>query len=123
MPGPSLLLVEDEKALLSILTRYLERSGYRVDACETGQEALESVAAAPDDYDAIILDWNLPDLPGAEVLRRLLEASPRARILISSGQPVAAESVAPRYRSRVDALLKPFLPKMLEDTLRDLLAR
>jgi DNA-binding response OmpR family regulator len=123
MPGPSLLLVEDEKALLSILTRYLERGGYCIASCERGQEALDRVAAAPDAYDAIILDLNLPDLPGEEVLRRLLETSSRARILVSSGQPFSVESVPPRHRHRVDALLKPFLPKMLEDTLRDLVAR
>jgi two-component system KDP operon response regulator KdpE len=123
MPGPSLLVVDDEKALLAILGRFLERAGYRVECCETGAAALARFAAAPRGFDVVILDLKLPDLPGEEVLRRLLELSPVVRVLVSSGTPFAIESVEPRHRQRVDSLLKPFLPKMLEAALRRLLAK
>lgn len=66
---PSVLIVEDEAALCTLLRYNLEREGYNVYEARNGEDAL-SVAAevAPD---LIILDWMLPELSGIEICRRL----------------------------------------------------
>ena len=66
---PSVLVVEDESALCTLLRYNLEREGYRVFEARNGDEAL--VLAAETSPDLIVLDWMLPELSGIEVCRRL----------------------------------------------------
>ncbi len=66
---PSVLIVEDETALITLLRYNLEREGYRVFEARDGEEAL--IVADEAKPDVIILDWMLPHLSGIEVCRRL----------------------------------------------------
>lgn len=63
------LVVDDEKALASVVGSYLERAGYQVSLAHTGPSALE--AARAEDPDVIILDLGLPGLDGIEVCRQV----------------------------------------------------
>lgn len=116
----AILLVDDERPLLALLQRFLERSGYRVDACETGADALEKCRVRPCPYTVAVLDLKLPDMPGLELLPRLLEAAPQLRVIVSSGTPFSASSLPAALRPRVRSLLKPFLPKELLETIAEL---
>src|SRR5512146_2072415 len=72
-PMASVLIVEDEEPLRHNLTLYLARRGHTVaeaDSVETAIEALEAFAAP---FDVILLDINLPDGTGWDVLRYLRE--------------------------------------------------
>ncbi len=74
---PSVLVVEDEEALCTLLRYNLEREGYSVHEARNGGEALSAaVEILPD---LIILDWMLPELSGIEICRRL-----RARGILRS---------------------------------------
>jgi two-component system phosphate regulon response regulator PhoB len=66
---PTVLIVEDEAALTTLLRYNLEREGYRVFEARDGEEAL--LLAEEVNPDLIILDWMLPQLSGIEVCRRL----------------------------------------------------
>lgn len=66
---PSVLVVEDEAALATLLRYNLEREGYRVFEAGDGEEAL--LVADETQPDLVILDWMLPQLSGIEVCRRL----------------------------------------------------
>jgi CheY-like chemotaxis protein len=68
---PRILIVDDEPLNVEILLEYLEDSGYELDTAGDGQEAWEKLEAAPDGYDAIILDRMMPRLSGLEVLSRV----------------------------------------------------
>ena len=77
------LVAEDDRALLELLTEYLELQGLEVTAVESGDAALRALSDAPPP-DLVFLDIRLPGMPGDEVLRQM-RANPRlARI------PVAA---------------------------------
>jgi two-component system, OmpR family, KDP operon response regulator KdpE len=65
----SILLVDDEVALLKTLSLNLKARGYDVLTAETGEDALQAVRR--DSPDVVILDLGLPDLSGVEVLREL----------------------------------------------------
>jgi two-component system phosphate regulon response regulator PhoB len=66
---PSVLIAEDEGALVTLLRYNLEREGYRVLEAKDGEEAL--LVASEEKPDLILLDWMLPQLSGIEVCRRL----------------------------------------------------
>lgn len=69
-PGPAtVLVVDDEPAILVALGAALRARGYRAVTSERGQDALDVVSASPPD--AVVLDLGLPDIAGLEVLRRL----------------------------------------------------
>lgn len=118
----SILLVDDERPLLTLLTKFLERRGYAVTGCETGQAALDLCAEAPSRFDLIVLDLKLPDLPGDQVLARLLEISETAKILVSSGSVWTDAQVPEERRARTASILKPFLPAELIAAMEALLA-
>jgi two-component system phosphate regulon response regulator PhoB len=66
---PSVLVVEDEEALCTLIRYNLEREGYNVHEARNGDEALSVTAEISPDL--IILDWMLPGLSGIEICRRL----------------------------------------------------
>ena len=71
---PSILVAEDEGALVTLLRYNLEREGYRVLEAGDGEEAL--LVAAEEKPDLVLLDWMLPQLSGIEVCRRLRADTP-----------------------------------------------
>lgn len=117
MANLSLLLVDDEKPLLALLKRYLERLGHTVATAETGQAALEKCRQTPFPFHVVVLDLKLPDMSGHDMLPLLLELSPDLRIVVSSGTAFHHDSVPEPHRSRVSSLLKPYMPKELLDAL------
>jgi DNA-binding response OmpR family regulator len=67
MPGARILLVEDDEVLCELILRNLEIRGHDVRIAEDAQAALAHLRTAP--FDLVILDINLPDQTGWEVLR------------------------------------------------------
>ena len=67
MPGARILVVEDDEILCELILRNLEVRGHEVRVAEDGQTALAYLRTTP--FDLIILDINLPDETGWEVLR------------------------------------------------------
>lgn len=111
------LIVEDERQLRRILALHLARRGYSVAEADTVAEADEVLAEWSNEFDVILLDVNLPDRTGWDVLRKL--ASSR-RVSGESGQRVGntpkviiISAVRPA-QSRIDelhpdaVLIKPF---------------
>jgi len=119
MTAISLLLVDDELPLLGLLKKYLEREGFYVETAETGARALQAAAAAR--FSLIVLDLNLPDMSGEEVMHELLRNDPGCRVLISSGMPYSTEGLPDEIRGRVGSLMKPYMPKHLMEAIRAML--
>jgi PAS domain S-box-containing protein len=80
-----ILLVDDEALIREIGQALLEEHGYRVFLAEDGQQALEVYAREHDHISLVILDIVMPVMDGKETLRRLIEAYPDVKVLISSG--------------------------------------
>ena len=115
MQAACLLLVDDETALADLLKKYLERLGYQVDACVHPEAALALLNAHRERYQLLITDLTLPGMNGEELVERARERVPHLRAIISSGYPYQ-----PR-RAGVEFLQKPFLPKMLAETVERML--
>src|ERR1700735_556204 len=65
----SVLVVDDEPTIAEVVSRYLERAGYRTRVASDGAQALELVAHSRPDL--VVLDLMLPGIDGLEVMRRL----------------------------------------------------
>jgi CheY-like chemotaxis protein len=111
MTGKSLLLVDDEPALLELLKKFLERHGHSVRACDSPSAALQLVEASPSAFDLVVSDLTLPEMTGEEMIERMRASNPQLRAVIASGYPYQ-----PRLPG-VEFLQKPFLPKMLLDVM------
>jgi two-component system KDP operon response regulator KdpE len=101
----TVLVVDDEESMAWAVTYWLRTAGHTPIVAATGAAALQAAGAHPD---LILLDLGLPDLPGAEVLRRLKAQPETARIpvVIVSGQPDAAALVADSGARAVAAILR-----------------
>ena len=100
------LLVEDDPAMAKSLELMLKTASMVVDTTDLGEDGLEIGKLY--DYDIIILDLNLPDMDGLEVLRRLRDARVETPVLILSGQTEAETKVKGLGTGADDYLTKPF---------------
>jgi DNA-binding response OmpR family regulator len=101
------LIVEDEAPLRHIVARNLERRGCRVVEAESVDEAEQALRATGRQWDLILLDVNLPDASGWDVLRQLREhATLTPKVIVMSALRPAQSRIE---AFRPDAvLLKPF---------------
>lgn len=121
LPG-SILIVDDEPALLKMLSVYLGRLGYDVRTAATTDLAWRTAEAAPEKFAAAVLDASMAGMSMQELATRLLQANRAICVVAASGYPVdmtSLEAVAP---GRVAFLHKPFTPEMLAAALRRMLA-
>jgi PAS domain S-box-containing protein len=117
------LVMDDDPAVLDLLTRMLDRLGYEADFVRDGEEAVRAHARARREerpYDVTILDLTVPGAPGGkDAVKRILAADPKAKVVVTSGytdDPVMADYV--RYGFKA-ALPKPFTRNDLSTVLRD----
>jgi DNA-binding NarL/FixJ family response regulator len=91
---PTCLLADDHPALRAAVAEFLVASGYRViGPVADGRSAVEAAGEQPD---AAVLDYRMPRLAGAELVRELLAASPGTRIVIytaDGGEELAAAAL------------------------------
>jgi len=116
------LLVEDDPFIRSMLTRFLQREGYRLTAAMDGPSALEAWAAAQGQFDLLITDMVMPNgLSGAQLVERLRGQNPRLRaILISGYSPELLDADGEQLKS-IRMLMKPFTHEKITETIREVL--
>ena len=100
------LVVEDHARLADSVARVLRREGMAVDVAYDGAAALDRTAEA--DYDVVVLDRDLPGVPGDEVCRRLMREPARTRVLMLTAAGTIADRVQGLTIGADDYLPKPF---------------
>jgi two-component system phosphate regulon response regulator PhoB len=119
----TILVVEDEAPLLTLLRYNLEKQGFRVEEAADGQEALLRVAEARPDL--ILLDWMLPSLSGIEVCRQL-RRRPATRdlpIIMITARTDDQDAVRALDIGADDYIVKPFAVDAVLARIRALLRR
>lgn len=120
---PTVLIVEDEAPLLTLMRYNLEKQGFRVDEAADGQEALLRVAEARPDV--MLLDWMLPSLSGIEVCRQLRRRAETRDlpIIMVTARTEDQDAVRALDIGADDYIAKPFAMEHVIARIRALLRR
>ena len=120
---PTILVVEDEAPLLTLLRYNLEKQGYRVEEAADGQEALLRVSEQRPDL--VLLDWMLPALSGIEVCRQLRRrgGTRDLPIIMVTARTEDQDAVRALDTGADDYIAKPFAMDSLLARIRALLRR
>ena len=115
--NPNLLLVDDDKSLLRLLTIRLEGEGYEVTAVEDGQSALRKLQN--DNYDVVLSDLRMPGLDGLSLFEEIMGIRKDIPVILMTAHGTIADAVAATQRGVFG-----FLPKPVDhDELRALLQK
>jgi DNA-binding response OmpR family regulator len=121
MPDPStILLVDDEDSIQTLLTYPLERDGYRVVQARDGEEALRRFGE--EEIDLVVLDIMLPHVDGLEVCRRLRSES-TVPIIMLTARDDELDKVLGLELGADDYITKPFSIREFRSRIRALLRR
>ncbi len=101
----SILFVDDEKVILSIVKQYLSGHGYRVTVSDNGAKALELISEKV--FDIIFTDLKMPDVGGLDLLRSVKETSPETEVIILTGYGTVDSAVEALKLGSYDYLQKP----------------
>jgi len=121
MNRKTVLIADDDEDVRHVVRMQLEQFPYRLLEARTGEEVLQIARA--DKPDAILLDWILPGIKGAELLRAL-RANPvlqDIRVIVMTGEEQAVRD-AHQFGAH-ESILKPFTPRHLADKLENVLLR
>lgn len=117
----TILVVDDNHAILDVATRLLSRFGYAVLGADHGQEALDILQEHSHAIDLVITDIVMPGMDGKELIARLRAQGITVPVLVLSSQVGAGDLLMGRLPPDVALLSKPFVPGELLGEVRKLL--
>ena len=100
-----ILIIDDDKYILCIFSRILQKQGYDVDTAETGQEALEKIGNQK--YDLALIDVKLPDTEGPNLLARINNIYPEMMKIVITGFPSLEDATKVMDQGATAYLVKP----------------
>jgi DNA-binding NtrC family response regulator len=116
----SVLIIEDEAALATALSRVCQRLGWHAELRASGNAGLRALASG--NFDLAILDIGLPDLSGLEVLEKARARAPQLPVVIITAHGKLENAVAARKLGAAAYLVKPLDLREIERTLTQILA-
>jgi CheY-like chemotaxis protein len=119
--GETVLIVDDEPALVSLSEEMLAELGYEPVGFESSVAALRAFKADPERFDVVLTDEVMPELPGTELAHELDRARPGVRILLMSGHGGAYLAERAGAAGVSDVLRKPLQKKDLAESLAKVL--
>jgi len=117
----TILVVDDEVDIVSMLTHILSNAGYTVLGTHVSTDGLTLYEENIDDIDLVILDIIMPNLRGDELLRRILSLNPEARVILSSGYSEKESYEHLLQIGKIEFIGKPFSIEILLGMVRSLL--
>ncbi len=109
-----ILVIEDDREMIDLLTMHLNAEGYQVDAAADGVAGLR--AFQDGHYGLVLLDWMLPTMSGIDVLREIRASDTRTPVIMLTARGEEADKVLGLELGCDDYLTKPF-------SMRELTAR
>ncbi|HEX5107849.1 MAG TPA: sigma-54 dependent transcriptional regulator [Vicinamibacterales bacterium] len=103
---PHLLVVDDDRAILTLVGTIAQTEGFEVSTTLDGVEALQLLRRRP--ADLVLLDLRMPGVTGLEILRSIRDITPRTRVALMSGYATIDNAVEAVKLGAIDFLTKPF---------------
>jgi PAS domain S-box-containing protein len=119
--GASILVVDDEPAILQFLTRVLTEEGHQVETVDNAAEALERLGSKR--YRLILLDIKLPEVSGIELYKRIqqMAKSLAKRVVFITGDIIGEDTKNFLTRTKALCITKPFDTEQLKKDINDIL--
>lgn len=117
MDRTRILIIDDEENIRETMRYALETTGCEVVSAADGPEGLERFRTG-EGWDLVLLDQRMPGLEGLEVLRRIRERDPEARIVMVTAYGTIELAVDALKAGAVDFLRKPFTPSVLRGAVQ-----
>lgn len=124
MPNPNppkLLIVDDDSAFSAGLAELLTEWGYASTTARSAAKALDALRGEP--HQAVVMDLNLPDRPGLDLLQTVQQEHPTLPVVVITGFGRLDAAVQAMRLGAVDFLTKPIMPNDLEAALKRALQR
>lgn len=118
---PNILVVDDEKSIVTLLTVNIEKAGYTTDTAYDGVEAIKKAQAHM--YDLIVLDIMLPKMDGMEVCTYLRKNHIETPILMLTARNEEGDKIQGLELGADDYITKPFSPKEIVARIKAILRR
>jgi CheY-like chemotaxis protein len=115
------LIVDDEKDFLDIMAERMGGRGMDVSTATSAQDALEKVQT--ESYDAVIMDFLMPEMDGFKALKLLKEARPDLAIILLTANVREEERIAAKKLGAMEVLEKPADLNMLTQKIEEARAR
>jgi len=106
-----ILIVDDDRTILTSFSEILQSKGYSIDTAESGTEAISKTEK--DYFNLVLLDIKLPDMEGIDLLNSIRETNPRMMKIVVSGYASLENAVAALNRGADAYLIKPVDPEEL----------
>ncbi|MBN1245804.1 response regulator [Candidatus Bathyarchaeota archaeon] len=116
----SILIIDDDAGVRDMLSSILEDEGYSVETVDNGQQAIKTCEKLP--FDVALVDINLPDIKGTELLHKLKQIQPKMVKIIVTGHPSIENAVKALNEKSDGFISKPFDPQELLEMIRKLIA-
>src|SRR5438105_3548010 len=113
-----ILVMDDDRAVLTFMKDYLSIE-HSVELVATGHDAWKKLSS--EDYDLLVLDWDMPDINGVDILRKFRQAGGTTPILMLTGRQSVDDKETGLEDGADDYLTKPFHMKKLRALLKALL--
>jgi len=117
----TILVIDDEEAVMNVSRVMLERMGYRVLEARTGQEAIDVVKTFDGNIDLAMLDILLPGMGGEIIYPLLMKARPDLKVIIFSGYSIDGPAQEILNAGAEDFIQKPFMMADLSEKLKKIL--
>lgn len=117
MKDIKILIAEDEKNFGTVLKKELDRKGYKVELVENGLEAFN--LASKEQFDVVLLDLQMPQMDGVEVLKRIKEENLSPEIIIMTGHATVNTAIEAMKLSAYDYITKPFKIEKLDILIKN----
>jgi len=115
----SILVVDDDALVRKTLCSILSTEGYVVETAENGKHALKAIEKGR--FDVALIDIQLPDIKGVDILFKLKQTQPRMVRIIITGYPSLENAIKAVNEGADGYVLKPFDSMKLLETIRKLL--
>ena len=123
LQGPAMrfILVDDSSTMRKIQRRTLEKIGYKdIFEADDGISALEMMANKPPDV--VITDWNMPNMNGLELVKKIRETNATIPIIMVTTEAEKTKVIEAIKAGISDYLIKPFTPEGLSDKIKKVTA-
>lgn len=112
-----ILIVDDDKSILRIFVRILQKQGYETDIAETGEEAIEKCSNCS--YDLALIDVKLPDIDGIDLLKKINLGNPDIVKIMITGFPSIDDGIKALNSGSQAYLVKPVKPEDLLKVIKE----